>query len=171
MDLFVKNIITSVHWFHLNNYTPYENKCFKSKKPNSLFGVRYTRKFRLRTDASRETQCSHMLNVRGIPRVIAECASHHVIVMDGRSFGRANETSCWQAKSRPPTKNYWSNVGVNCCMTFITCVTYQILLLTSAVLLWSFMCIDPMAERGGRASRGGPPPRDDYGKRTDNNGK
>ena len=26
-DLFVKNIITSFHWFHLNNYTPYENKC------------------------------------------------------------------------------------------------------------------------------------------------
>ena len=23
-----KSIITSFHWFHLNNYTPYENKCF-----------------------------------------------------------------------------------------------------------------------------------------------
>ena len=27
-DVFVKNIITSFHLFHLNNYTPYENKCF-----------------------------------------------------------------------------------------------------------------------------------------------
>ena len=26
--LFVKNIITSFHWCHLNNYTSYENKCF-----------------------------------------------------------------------------------------------------------------------------------------------
>ena len=30
-DLFVKNIITSFHWFHLNNYTPYENKCFNPR--------------------------------------------------------------------------------------------------------------------------------------------
>ena len=29
--LFVKNIITSFHWFHLNNYTPYENKCFNPR--------------------------------------------------------------------------------------------------------------------------------------------
>ena len=28
---FVKNIITSFHWFHLNNYTPYENKCFNPR--------------------------------------------------------------------------------------------------------------------------------------------
>ena len=26
-----KNIITSFHWFHLNNYTPYENKCFNPR--------------------------------------------------------------------------------------------------------------------------------------------
>ena len=25
------NIITSFHWFHLNNYTPYENKCFNPR--------------------------------------------------------------------------------------------------------------------------------------------
>ena len=30
-DLFVKNIITSFYWFHLNNYTPYENKCFNPR--------------------------------------------------------------------------------------------------------------------------------------------
>ena len=26
-----KNIITSFHWCHLNNYTPYENKCFNPR--------------------------------------------------------------------------------------------------------------------------------------------
>ena len=26
-----KNIITSFHWFRLNNYTPYENKCFNPR--------------------------------------------------------------------------------------------------------------------------------------------
>ena len=30
-DLFVKNIITSYHWFHLNNFTLYENKCFNPR--------------------------------------------------------------------------------------------------------------------------------------------
>ena len=55
-------------------------------------------------------------------------------------------------------------------MAFITCVMHQILRLTLIVLIVSFLCIDPMAERGGRAPRGGPPPRDDYGKKTDNNG-
>ena len=82
-----KNIITSFHWFHLNNYTPYENKC-QSKKPNSSRGVRHARKFCLRTDASRYTRCSRALNTQ-IPRVIAERAIHHVIVMDGRSFGQS----------------------------------------------------------------------------------
>ena len=46
---------------------------------------RSSRKFRLRTDASCDTQCSRTLNTQ-LPRVIAECAIHHVIVMDGRSF-------------------------------------------------------------------------------------
>ena len=27
----LKNIITSLNWFHLNNYTPYENKCFNPR--------------------------------------------------------------------------------------------------------------------------------------------
>ena len=58
---------------------------FQSKKPNSARGVRHARKFGLRTDASRETRCSHALNTQ-LPRVIAERAIHHVIVMDGRSF-------------------------------------------------------------------------------------
>ena len=58
---------------------------FQSKKPNSSRGVRHERKFRLRTDASRN---SRALNTQ-LPRVIAECAIHYVIVMDGRSFGQS----------------------------------------------------------------------------------
>ena len=34
---------------------------FQSKKPKSLRGVRHARKFRLRTDALRDTQCSRAL--------------------------------------------------------------------------------------------------------------
>ena len=55
---------------------------FQSKKPNSSRGVRHARKFRLRTDASRA------LNTQ-LPRVIAKRAIHHVVVMDGRSFGQS----------------------------------------------------------------------------------
>ena len=61
---------------------------FQSKKPNSSRGVRHARKFHLRIDASRDTQCSRALNTQ-LPRVIAERAIHHVIVMDGRSFGQS----------------------------------------------------------------------------------
>ena len=61
---------------------------FQSKKPNSSRGVRHARKFLLRTDASRDTRCSRELNTQ-LPRVIAERAIHHVIVMDGRSFGQS----------------------------------------------------------------------------------
>ena len=51
---------------------------FQSKKPNSSRGVRHARKFRLRTDASRDTRCSRTLNTQ-LPRVIAERAIYHVI--------------------------------------------------------------------------------------------
>ena len=51
---------------------------FQSKKPNSSRGVRHARKFRLRTDASRDTRCSRALNTQ-LPRVITERAIHHVI--------------------------------------------------------------------------------------------
>ena len=61
---------------------------FQSKKPKSLRGVRHACKFRLRADASRDMRCSRALNTQ-LPRVIAECAIHHVIVMDGRSFGQS----------------------------------------------------------------------------------
>ena len=61
---------------------------FQSKKPNSSRGVHHTHKFRLRTDVSRDTWRSRALNTQ-LPRVIAERAIHHVIVMDGRSFGQS----------------------------------------------------------------------------------
>ena len=61
---------------------------FQSKKPNLSRGVRHARKFRLRTDAPRDTRCSRALDMQ-LPRVIAERATHHVIVMDGRSFGQS----------------------------------------------------------------------------------
>ena len=61
---------------------------FQSKKPNSLRGVRHVRKFRLRADASRDTRCSRALNTQ-LSRVIAERAIHHVIVMNGWSFGQS----------------------------------------------------------------------------------
>ena len=51
---------------------------FQFKKPNSSHGVRHARKFRLPTDASRDTWCSCTLNME-LPRVIAERAIHHVI--------------------------------------------------------------------------------------------
>ena len=60
---------------------------FQSKKPKSSCGVRHVRKFCLRTDASRDTQSSRALNTQ-LPRVIAERAIHHGVVMDGRSFGQ-----------------------------------------------------------------------------------
>ena len=60
---------------------------FQSKKPNSSGGVRHARKFRSRTDASRYMRCSRAFNTQ-LPRVITERAIHHVIVMDGRSFGQ-----------------------------------------------------------------------------------
>ena len=34
-DCFVKNIITSRHWHHLNIYTPYENKSFNPRNQNN----------------------------------------------------------------------------------------------------------------------------------------
>ena len=61
---------------------------FQSKKPNPSRGVHHARKFRLRTDASRDTRCSRALNMQ-LPRVIAQRTIHHVIVMDGRSFGQS----------------------------------------------------------------------------------
>ena len=61
---------------------------FQSKKPNSSRGVRHARKFHLRTDASRDTRCSRALNTQ-LPRVNVKRAIHHVIVMDGRSFGQS----------------------------------------------------------------------------------
>ena len=51
-------------------------------------GVRHVRKFRLRTDVSRDKWCSRALNTQ-LACIIAERAIHHVIVMDGWSFGQS----------------------------------------------------------------------------------
>ena len=61
---------------------------FQSMKPNSSRGVPHARKFRLRPDALRDTRCSLALNTQ-LPGVIAERAIHHVIVIDGWSFGQS----------------------------------------------------------------------------------
>ena len=61
---------------------------FQFKKPRSSRGFRHTRKFHLRTDASRDTQSSRASNTQ-LPRVIVERAIHHGVVMDGRSFGQS----------------------------------------------------------------------------------
>ena len=64
---------------------------FQSKKPNSSRGIRHVRKFRLRTDASRDTRCSRTLNTQ-LLSIIAERAIQHVImgiVMDGWSFDQS----------------------------------------------------------------------------------
>ena len=47
--------------------------------------VRHARKFCLRTDASHDTWCSRALNMQ-LPRVIAECAVHHGLVMNSLSI-------------------------------------------------------------------------------------
>ena len=79
----------SFHLLHLNNYTPYKNKCFnpRSEILKSSCGVCHARKFCLPTDASHDARCSRTLNMQ-LPRVIAERAIHHGLVMDGRSFGQ-----------------------------------------------------------------------------------
>ena len=58
---------------------------FQTKKPESSRGVRHARKFRLRTDASRDTRCSRALNTQ-LSCVIAERTIHHGPVLDGHSF-------------------------------------------------------------------------------------
>ena len=60
---------------------------FQSKKAKSLCGVRHTRKFCLRTDASGDSRSSRALNTQQ-PHVIAERAIYYGLVMDGRSFGQ-----------------------------------------------------------------------------------
>ena len=57
------------------------------KKQKLSRDVRHARKFRLRTNASRDTRCSRALN-KQLPWVIADRAIHHCLVMDGRSFGQ-----------------------------------------------------------------------------------
>ena len=51
----------------------------------TLYSVCHARKFRLRTDASRDTRGSRAFNMQ-LPRVIAKRAIHYGPVMNGRSF-------------------------------------------------------------------------------------
>ena len=61
---------------------------FQYEKPKLSRGVRHTRKAHSRSDALRDTRCSHALNTQ-LPCVIAERAIHHSLVMDGQSFGQS----------------------------------------------------------------------------------
>ena len=87
-DLFVKNIITSFHWLHLNNYTPYENECFNPRNQIHLVAFVMRLNSVCGADVSCDTWCSRALNTQ-LPDVIAERAIHHVIVMDGQGFGQS----------------------------------------------------------------------------------
>ena len=60
---------------------------FQFQKPKSSRGIRHAREFRLHIDTSRDTQCSRELSTQ-LPRVIAERAIHHGLVIDGRSFNQ-----------------------------------------------------------------------------------
>ena len=50
-------------------------------------GICHACKFYLRKDASRDTRCSLALDTQ-LPRVIADRAIHHGLVMDGQSYGQ-----------------------------------------------------------------------------------
>ena len=86
-DLFVKNIITSFHWFHFNNFTL--RKIHVSIQETKFIAwrsfVMWVNSF---IDASDDTRWTRELNAQ-LPRVIAERVIHHLIVMDGWSFGRS----------------------------------------------------------------------------------
>ena len=60
---------------------------FQSKKPKSSRNIHHARKFRVRTDASHDTQRSRELSTQ-LPHVIAERTIHHSLVVDGRSFSQ-----------------------------------------------------------------------------------
>ena len=60
----------------------------QSKKPNSSRSIPHACTLCLRTDVSRDTRCSRALNTQ-LPRVTAEHTMHHILVMDGQSFGQS----------------------------------------------------------------------------------
>ena len=60
---------------------------FQSKKPKSSRGVHQERIFCLHTNTSCSTQSSRALDTL-FPRIIAERAIHHGVVMDGWRFGQ-----------------------------------------------------------------------------------
>ena len=98
-DLLVKNILTSFQWLHVNNYTPYENKCFNPR--NQIHHVTFVTCIN-----SVCVQMRHAIrHVQAHINYPAERAIHHGLVINGWSFGQSNEISCWQAKSYPLTNN------------------------------------------------------------------
>ena len=82
---FVKNMIKSFHWHHLNNCTPYENKCFNPRNQNHCVAFVTRVNFVCVQDSLHDTQSSRALNTQ-LPSEIAERAIHHGVVMDWRSF-------------------------------------------------------------------------------------
>ena len=55
---------------------------FQSKKPKSSRGVRHVRKFGLRKDASRDTQCSGALNTQLYPEKLMNAVSKILKLQD-----------------------------------------------------------------------------------------
>ena len=96
------HIITGFIWM----ITPLMKIMFQTKKPKSLHGVRYTRKFHLRTKVLRDTRRSCALNTQ-LPHVIPARGIHHGPVMDRRSFwqNQCNFLLTWHAEPVLLTKN------------------------------------------------------------------
>ena len=86
---------------------------FQSQKQISSCGIRYTRKFRLRTDASRKTQCLHAL-ITQLPCVIVERAIHHGLVLDGWVWQEQTTSTFPKARvsQAPCTDVHTLNIGV-----------------------------------------------------------
>ena len=79
---------------------------FQSKKPESSRGVGHARKFRLRTDAPRDTWCSRALKLQ-LPRVIGERANNLTFCNRRAEFWRElMNFFCGHAKPRPLRINH-----------------------------------------------------------------
>ena len=89
-------------------------KCFNPKNQIHRiafiipFVYRCIRQFSLRTYASCNTWCSREFNTQ-LPRVIAERTIHHVIVMDGRSFGQSQ----WKLLVDKLNHTHWLRMASN----------------------------------------------------------
>ena len=85
-DLFDKNMITSFHWLHLNNYAPYENKFFNPRNQDHrvAFITLVNSLYRCVTRYAVFTRVKYATT----PRIFAERTIHHGVVMDWRGFGQ-----------------------------------------------------------------------------------